>query len=71
MMLASKIKNNGFTAFLVLLTLVIGFLSYQNASDYSKLKTVFELKKGGLTNIFKDPKEASYKKSEYSLKLKR
>ncbi len=70
----SKIKNNGFIAFLILLILVIGFLSYENARDYSELKAVFELEKkeleSELTTIIEDYEEASYKKSEYSLKLK-
>ncbi|MFT7900079.1 hypothetical protein VBY74_08840 [Tenacibaculum ascidiaceicola] len=74
MMPASKIKNNGFVAFLILLILVIGFLSYENARDYSELKAVFELEKkeleSELTNIIEDYEEVSYKKSEYSLKLK-
>ncbi|MDE1205345.1 hypothetical protein CSC81_07000 [Tenacibaculum discolor] len=71
---ASKIKNNGFIAFLILLILVIGFLSYENARDYSELKAVFELEKkeleNELTNIIEDYEETNYKKSEYSLKLK-
>ncbi|WP_047788175.1 hypothetical protein [Tenacibaculum mesophilum] len=74
MMIVSKIKNNSFVAFLILLILVIGFLSYQNARDYSELKAVFELEKkeleGELTNIIEDYEEANYKKNEYSLKLK-
>jgi len=71
---ASKTKNNGFIAFLILLILVIGFLSYENAKDYSELKAVFELEKkeleSELTNIIEDYEEASYKKSKYSLRLK-
>ncbi|AZJ34623.1 hypothetical protein [Tenacibaculum singaporense] len=71
---ASKIKNNGFVAFLILLILVIGFLSYENARDYSELKAVFELEKkeleNELTNIIEDYEEVNYKKSEYSLKLR-
>ncbi|MDO6674440.1 hypothetical protein Q4517_02625 [Tenacibaculum sp. 1_MG-2023] len=74
MMLVSKIKNNSFIAFLILLILVIGFLSYENAKDYSELKAVFELEKkeleSELTNIIEDYEEASYKKSKYSLRLK-
>ncbi|MEY8862704.1 hypothetical protein AB9K23_13445 [Tenacibaculum singaporense] len=74
MMPASKIKNNGFVAFLILLILVIGFLSYENARDYSELKAVFELEKkeleNELTNIIEDYEEVNYKKSEYSLKLR-
>ncbi|MGG6229566.1 hypothetical protein [Tenacibaculum sp. SDUM215027] len=71
---ASKIKNNGFIAFLILLILVIGFLSYENAKDYSELKAVFELEKkeleSELTNIIEDYEEVNYTKSKYSLKLK-
>ncbi|REH56182.1 hypothetical protein C7448_101217 [Tenacibaculum gallaicum] len=71
---ASKTKNNSFIAFLILLILVIGFLSYENAKDYSELKAVFELEKkeleSELTNIIEDYEEASYKKSKYSLRLK-
>ncbi|WP_115899513.1 hypothetical protein [Tenacibaculum gallaicum] len=74
MMPASKTKNNSFIAFLILLILVIGFLSYENAKDYSELKAVFELEKkeleSELTNIIEDYEEASYKKSKYSLRLK-
>ncbi|CAM1339012.1 hypothetical protein [Tenacibaculum aestuarii] len=74
MMIPSKIKNNGFTAFLILLVVIIGVLSYQNAKDYSELKAVFELDKEELeqelTSIIKDYKQASFKKNEYSLRLK-
>ena len=73
-MIPSIIKNNGFAAFLILLVLIIGVLSYQNAKDYSELKAVFELDKEELeqelTTIIKDYKQASFKKSEYSLRLK-
>ncbi|TDQ28532.1 hypothetical protein [Tenacibaculum caenipelagi] len=74
MMTPSKIKHKGFTAFLLLLVIVIGFLSYQNAEEYTELKKVFELEKNELeselTSIITDYKETYYKKNEFSLKLK-
>ncbi len=73
-MIPSKIKNNGFVAFLILLILIIGFLSYENARDYSELKAVLKLDKDELeqelTTIIKDYNEVSNKKNEYSLQLK-
>lgn len=43
-------KHMGLIAFLLLLIIIIGFLSYENARDYSQLKVFFELEKRDLEN---------------------
>ena len=70
----NKLKNNGLVAFLLLLILAIGYLSYQNAEDYSDLKDVFEVEKKELeyelNALIKEYEKASYNKDETSLKLR-
>ncbi len=44
----SEKKNRGIIGFLLLLVLIIGFLSYQNARDYEGLQTIFEEEKKDL-----------------------
>jgi hypothetical protein len=69
-----KIKNNGFTAFLLVLTITAGLFYYQNASDYSELKNLFELEKKELKSelnvLIKDYENATYSKDDFSLKLR-
>ena len=38
-------KNKGILAFLILLILVIGYLSYKNAKDYEALQEIFQQEK--------------------------
>lgn len=70
----SKIKNNGFIAFLLLLVIAIGLLSYQNASEYSELKDVFKLEKkeleSELNSVIKNYEDAVYSKDDVSLDLR-
>lgn len=70
----SKIKNNGFVAFLLLLVIAIGLLSYQNASEYSELKDVFKLEKieleSELNSVIKNYENAIYQKDDISLDLR-
>ncbi len=70
----TKFKNNGLVAFLLLLIVAIGYLSYQNAEDYYELKDVFELDKkelvGELNTLIKEYEKASYNENEISLKLR-
>ncbi|MBA6156212.1 hypothetical protein H3Z83_06725 [Tenacibaculum sp. S7007] len=74
-MIAFKnLKNNGLIAFLLILILAIGYLSYQNAEDYTELKDVFEIEKkeleSELNTLIKEYEKASYNKNETSLKLR-
>ncbi|CAM1349427.1 hypothetical protein [Tenacibaculum insulae] len=73
-MVNKKLKNNGFVAFLLLLIIAIGLLSYQNASEYAELKGVFNLEKqeleAELNTVIKDYENAVYTKSDISLNLK-
>ena len=73
-MVNKKLKNNGFVAFLLLLIIAIGILSYQNASEYAELKGVFNLEKqeleAELNTVIKDYENAVYTKSDISLNLK-
>lgn len=70
----TKLKNNGLAAFLLLLIIAIGYLSYQNAEDYTELKDVFELEKKELESelniLIKEYEKVSYNKDETSLKLR-
>ncbi|KAB1160313.1 hypothetical protein F7018_00100 [Tenacibaculum aiptasiae] len=69
-----RLKNNGIVAFLMVLIITIGYLSYQNASDYAELKNVFELEKKELESelniVIKDYEDVSFDKNEVSLKLR-
>ena len=69
-----KLKNNGIVAFLMVLIITIGYLSYQNASDYAELKNVFDLEKKELetelNTVIKDYEDVSFNKNEVSLKLR-
>ncbi|WP_299156456.1 hypothetical protein [uncultured Tenacibaculum sp.] len=69
-----KLKNNGIVAFLMVLIITIGYLSYQNASDYAELKNVFDLEKKELEMelniVIKDYEDVSFNKNEVSLKLR-
>lgn len=69
-----KLKNNGIVAFLMVLIITIGYLSYQNASDYAELKNVFDLEKKELESelniVIKDYEDVSFNKNEVSLKLR-
>ncbi len=70
----TKIKNHGLVAFLLVLILAIGYLSYQNAEDYTKLRDVFELEKkeleSELNTLIEDYEDVNYNKDEASLKLR-
>ncbi|TYP99768.1 hypothetical protein C7447_101372 [Tenacibaculum adriaticum] len=46
--MSSEKKNRGIIVFLLLLILIIGFLSYQNAKDYQELQTAFQAEKNQL-----------------------
>ena len=74
MIIKSQIKNNGFIAFLLLLVIAIGLLSYQNASEYSELKKVFKLEKieleSELNSVIKNYENAIYQKEDISLNLR-
>ncbi|WNW01313.1 hypothetical protein RRF68_09940 [Tenacibaculum sp. HL-MS23] len=74
MIINSQIKNNGFIAFLLLLVIAIGLLSYQNASEYSELKKVFKLEKieleSELNSVIKNYENAIYQKEDISLNLR-
>ncbi len=74
MIINSKIKNNGFIAFLLLLVIAIGLLSYQNASEYSELKNVFKLEKieleSELNSVIQNYENAIYQKDDISLDLR-
>lgn len=73
-MTPSKLKNNGFIAFLLLLIITIGLLSYQNASEYSELKNAFKVEKTELetelNTVIKNYEDAVYTKDDISLKLR-
>ena len=73
-MTITKLNNNGFIAFLLILLLTIGILSYQNASEYSELKEAFKLEKkelaSELNSLLKDYEDTLYNKHEISLKLR-
>lgn len=68
-----KLKNKGIIAFLLTLIITIGFLSYQNNSDYAELKEAFEVEKNELefelNQVIEDYQEVSYDKVDVSLKL--
>ena len=74
MITITKLKNNGFVVFLMILIILIGLLSYQNASDYSELKDIFELEKKELESelniVIEDYEDATYSKDDISLKLR-
>ncbi len=48
MMVGRKIKHKGLVAFLLFLVIVIGLLAYQNARDFSQLKSAFDTEKAEL-----------------------
>ncbi len=70
----AKLKNSGFIAFLLVLIFTVSLLSYQNASDYSELKEIFELEKKELESelniVIEDYEDAAYNKDDISLKLR-
>ena len=74
MIISSKIKDNGFIFFLLLLVIAVGILSYQNASEYAELKKVFKLEKkeleAELNGVIKNYEEAIYQKNDVSLDLR-
>ncbi|MFL0109811.1 hypothetical protein [Tenacibaculum maritimum] len=67
-------KNIGLIAFLLMLIVAIGYLSYQNAKDYSELKNAFELEKIELEleldDVIRDYDNAISRKENISKKLK-
>ena len=69
-----ELKNNGFIAFLLVLIIVVGILSYQNARDYHQLKGVFELEKKELESelniVIKNYEDATYNNDNLSLKIR-
>ena len=72
-MSTKKLNSNGFIAFLLLLIITIGLLSYQNASEYADLKDVFKLEKEELeielNRVIKNYEGAVYNKDNASLNL--
>ncbi len=74
MIAIKNFKNHGLVAFLLVLIVAIGYLSYQNAEDYTELKDVFEIEKkeleSELNTLIKEYEKASYNKDETSLKLR-
>ncbi|WP_418649158.1 hypothetical protein [Tenacibaculum aestuariivivum] len=73
-MIAKKINNSGFIAFLLLLIITIGLLSYQNYLEYSELKHAFKLEKKELelelNNVIKNYEDALYDKDAIYLILR-
>jgi predicted DNA-binding antitoxin AbrB/MazE fold protein len=69
-----ELKNNSFIAFLLVLIIVVGILSYQNARDYHQLKGVFELEKKELESelniVIKNYEDATYNNDNLSLKIR-
>ncbi|WBX76519.1 hypothetical protein PG911_18180 [Tenacibaculum ovolyticum] len=69
-----ELKNNSFIAFLLVLIIVVGILSYQNARDYHQLKGVFELEKKELESelniVIKNYEDATYSNDNLSLKIR-
>lgn len=67
-------KNIGLIAFLLMLIVAIGYLSYQNAKDYSELKNAFELERIELEleldDVIRDYDNAISRKENISKKLK-
>ncbi|WBX71351.1 hypothetical protein [Tenacibaculum retecalamus] len=72
-MSTKKLNSNGFIAFLLLLIITIGLLSYQNASEYADLKDVFKLEKEELelelNRVIKNYEGAVYNKDNAYLNL--
>ncbi|MCT4698346.1 hypothetical protein [Tenacibaculum haliotis] len=72
-MSTKKLNSNGFIAFLLLLIITIGLLSYQNASEYADLKNVFKLEKEELelelNHVIKNYEGAVYNKDNAYLNL--
>mgnify|MGYP000170949470 CR=1 FL=1 len=72
-MSTKKLNSNGFIAFLLLLIITIGLLSYQNASEYADLKNVFKLEKEELelelNRVIKNYEGAVYNKDNAYLNL--
>lgn len=70
----SNIKSKGLVVFLLVLIVFIGYLSYENAKDYSYLKQAFDVEKKELENeldeIIKDYQKAIAKKGNVSNRLK-
>ncbi|MEX6626855.1 hypothetical protein [Tenacibaculum salmonis] len=73
-MINTKLKNNGFITFLLVLIILIGVLSYQNANEYSELKDTFNLEKkelvSELSSVLKKYENTLYVKDDISLKLR-
>lgn len=72
-MSTTKIKNTGFIAFLLVLIITIGLLSYQNASEYTDLKDAFKIEKKELetelNSVIKDYETAVSNNNNISLNL--
>ena len=72
-MSTTKIKNTGFIAFLLVLIITIGLLSYQNASEYADLKDAFKIEKKELetelNSVIKDYETAVSNNNNISLNL--
>ncbi|OSY88925.1 hypothetical protein WH52_04475 [Tenacibaculum holothuriorum] len=70
----SSIKSKGLISFLLVLVVIIGYLSYQNAKDYSHLRQAFEVEKNELESeldvIIKDYQDAISRRENVSSRLK-
>ncbi len=73
MVTKSDAKNKGLIVFLLILIVVIGFLSYQNAKDFALLKNAFETEKKELEkeldNVIIDYRSAISESHNFSEKL--